>query len=232
MECNIKECSNNIEYIKKIQNSKEFFYQKLVDLFEEFENYPIDNQEIDKLIKDTKEQFDNFKNFIKQHKQHEKFLELIGKIISIIDTKAANKKEWNPYEDKRALAQTGVYQDKWLINLLLYKKNSLNASTINASTIINTIKFIKDPENNITQLSERHKRLVAKNLLKKDYNPQTFVDDLKECFKNELKKYPLKNPKNIGVLLGAFLYCDEIREIWDKENKKKTKIIIPRKKNQ
>ncbi|MDQ1243889.1 MAG: 5-methylcytosine-specific restriction enzyme, partial [Campylobacterota bacterium] len=97
----------------------------------------------------------------------------------------------------------------------IYKKESkLDNLT---DSIYNAISFIKNPENNLTQLSENHRYLVSKYLLRTIYNKTEYFQNLKEHFKQKLSQYKLKNQDNLGLLISLFLYCDDIKEIWNVE---------------
>lgn len=148
-------CENNIERIEAVAKSEEFYYSKLRDVLERFEEYSIKVEDIDMLIESSNSKPFKFKDFLDKNKQHEEFIILIGQIVCMSDIKGYNKEKWNLYDDKRALARAGVRQSDWTKNLLLYKK-SKSVSDLTES-IANAIMYIKNPEKNLTQLSENHR---------------------------------------------------------------------------
>ena len=215
------DCKNNIDKIVQVQKSMEFYYSKLQILFIEFENFKILDNEVDELILALNMKPFSFQTFLDNNQQYSTFLLMIGQIIAMSDTNGYKSQgDWNLYDDKRILAKANVRQNIWAKNLLLYKKNKkINDLT---ASIANALSFIKNPKNNLTQLSENHREQVSRKLLKVDYNKETYFSSLNEYFSDLLKQYELKNEQNLGLLISLFLYCDEIKEKWI-ENKKSDK---------
>ncbi|MGB5791902.1 MAG: hypothetical protein WBG68_03500, partial [Poseidonibacter sp.] len=146
---------------------------------------------------------------------------LIGKIIAMSDLNGFNKSEWNLYNDKRTLAKAGVRQNDWTRNLLVYKRD--NCTDNLTISVANAITYIQNPKINLTQFSINHRRLVSTKLLKKEYSDNTYFQDLEKYFYKDLKKFPLKNDKNSGLLISLLLYCENIKEIWDETKLIETK---------
>ena len=219
--------------IEKCLQSEVFFFQELLNYFNEYNNFDIEKNDINNAINKIQELGKNFKystileHYSNQNNIHE-FLLLIGKIISVIDYHAYNKNTWNPYPDKRVLAKSAVRQNIWTTNLLKFKLNQ-EIDEINSDTFKNTIAFIKSPSKNLIQLSEKHREKTSINLLKKEYNKDTFFKDVENYFIENLNKFQLKNQENLGVLLSSFLYCDGIRSLWDiDENKDLNENRLPK----
>ena len=207
------QCRNLQDELEKIQQSEDFYYSKLQEVFNQYKSYQISEKDLEDLIKQTTVHHFKYDRFLSHNKEHEKFLLLIGKIIAMSDLRGYNKNEWNEYSDQRVLADSRVRQNIWARNLLKYKITS-NLKTL-TSSVANAIRFIEDPKNNLTQLSRNHRIMTSKNLLKKRYDNSTYFEDIKKYFEDEIKNHPLKNEENLGVLLSVFLYCDEIRKKWD-----------------
>ncbi|MCT7518979.1 AAA family ATPase [Aliarcobacter cryaerophilus] len=209
-------CENNIKKIKDVVNSEEFYYQKLQNKFNEFKKYQISNEDINILIDNLNFKPFSFDEYLKNNSKFSDFILIIGHIVATSDLNGYNKSDWNLYEDKRVIAKAGVRQNDWTKNLLKYKlERSLNNLT---ESIKNAILYIESPENNLTQLSINHKKLVARNLLKIEFDEKNYFKKLETFFKDELQKYELKNQKNYGLLISLFLYCEEVKILWDKNN--------------
>lgn len=207
-------CQNNIEKIKDVAQSEEFYYQKLQDVFEKFKNYQIPQDNLENLIKNLDFKPFSFDEYLKNNSNFNEFIVLMGQLIAMSDLNGYKKQEWNLYEDKRVIARAGVRQNDWVRNLLNYK---LEGSVENlTNSVKNALLFIDFPQNNLTQLSINHKKLVASNLLNLPFDEDTYFEQLTYYFKDELAKYELKNQKNFGLLLSLFLYCEEVRSLWDK----------------
>jgi len=208
------DCKNNIDRIKLVAESEEFYYQKIVDVLKEFEEYQIREVEINRLIDGIDFNHFQFDEYRQKYNEHDKLILLIGQIIAMIDLNGFNKNEWNLYEDKRTVARAGVRQNSWTKNLLIYKQTKQLDNL--PDSVANALSFIKNPQNNLTQLSENHRKMTAIHLLGIPYNKENYFDSLKSYFKDELDNYNLKNKQNFGLLLSLLVYCQEIKEKWEK----------------
>jgi len=207
----------NDEMIKKIIESKEFFYKKLQDYFQSYMQFDISNDELNKLLNiiGTKQPF-SFKELIEENYKYKDLLELIGKMISIFDTNGYNKNIWNPYDDKRVIARANVRQNIWTKNLIVYKLTK-DINRLSSDSVKNAILYIQNPKINLTQLSEKHREDTSKRLLKNEYNPSKYFEEIKNYFKDVLNDINLNNDDNIGLLLSKILYLDEFKNIWNVE---------------
>jgi len=212
-------CNNKSKEIQQLVDMKEFYFEKLKILFQEFERYTINDEQLDKLLKQVKTKF-SFEQFLLDNEALKEFILLMGKIIAMSDYHGYNKNQWNDYDDKRVIAKASIRQNNWVKNLLVYKKtNNLNNLS---SGVKHFIEFIQQPSINLTQLSKKHRGLISKFLLNKTYDDETFFNDLKKYFENtSFNEYirNLKNQQNLGVLLSFFLNCEEIKQIWNGEKK-------------
>lgn len=211
----------NSERINLLVSSEEYYFEKLENIFKSFEDYQISNDKIDILIDSVSSFYkasdlknNKFLEFIEENKEYKEFLELIGQIISICDLNASNKDVFNPYDDKRTIAKAGVRQNDWIINLLKYKKIGLDEVS---PSIKATLEYIKKPMNNLTVLSENHKKLISEKLLKTKYSKDTFIQLIKEYFTEEISKYNIKNQKNTNIIISNLIYSKEYKEIWFSE---------------
>ena len=158
----------------------------------------------------------SYDNFVVEHHDTEelKFLNNIGKLIAYIDAKASGKAKWNEYPDGRTVAHSGVRQNIWFNSLINFRLNN-NSLSVLPSSIYNAIYFLENPLKGINMLSEKHKEMVAKNLMEKDYNQDSFINDLTIYFKPY--NITCKNPENINIVYSKILYHSEIKKIWYEE---------------
>ncbi|MCG3701842.1 AAA family ATPase [Aliarcobacter butzleri] len=209
----------NDEMIKKIIESKEFFYQKLKDYFQSYMKFDISDRELNELLNivENKRPF-SFKELIEQDYKYKDILELIGKMISIFDANGYNKNIWNPYDDKRVIAKANVRQNIWTKNLIVYKLTK-DITKLSSDSVKNAILYIQNPKMNLTQLSEEHRRETSKKLLKNEYNPDKYFEDIKNYFKDIFEDIKLNNDDNMGLLLSYIIYSDKFKDIWNEEKK-------------
>lgn len=209
----------NDEMIKKIIESKEFFYQKLKDYFQSYMRFDISDRELNELLNivENKRPF-SFKELIEQDYKYKDILQLIGKMISIFDANGYNKNIWNPYDDKRVIAKANVRQNIWTKNLIVYKLTE-DITKLSSDSVKNAILYIQNPKMNLTQLSEEHRRETSKKLLKNEYNPDKYFEDIKNYFKDIFKDIKLNNDDNMGLLLSYIIYSDKFKDIWNEEKK-------------
>ncbi|MDX4034970.1 McrB family protein [Aliarcobacter skirrowii] len=209
----------NDEMIKKIIESKEFFYQKLKDYFQSYMRFDISDNELNELLNivENKRPF-SFKELIEQDYKYKDILELIGKMISIFDANGYNKNIWNPYDDKRVIAKANVRQNIWTKNLIVYKLTK-DITKLSSDSVKNAILYIQNPKMNLTQLSEEHRRETSKKLLKNEYNPDKYFEDIKNYFKDIFEDIKLNNDDNMGFLLSYIIYSNKFKDIWNEEKK-------------
>jgi len=132
-------------------------------------------------------------------------MELLYSIISYCDDKAKDKHLYNQYEDKRTIAMAFVRMNTWVDKLIKFK---FDRNAVERGSPKNAMEYLLSPQNNATILSENHRKEVAQNLLKKEYRPGTFVDDIQIFF----SPYQLltTHPDNYTLLLSKILYCIEM----------------------
>jgi 5-methylcytosine-specific restriction protein B len=157
------DCLNNAKKIQDVVKSEEFYYQKLQDIFEQFKNYQISQNDIVQLTENFDFKPFSFDEYLKNNDKFYELIVLMGNIIAMSDLNGYNKEQWNVYEDKRVVAKAGVRQNDWVRNLLKFK--SENSTTHLTNSVKNALLYIQNPTKNLTQLSINHKKLVAKNLL-------------------------------------------------------------------
>lgn len=143
---------------------------------------------------------------------HRYFL-TIGQLISYCDINAAGKNELNEYPDKRTLARSFVRQTDW-VNNLLQNKVRISDNAQMTPSIRNAINYLENPATGITMLSEKHRAMVSKYLLKKsNYDNSTFVQELIEFF----LPYNIApaNPENLTGIIAKILYrYPKVKKLW------------------
>jgi DNA replication protein DnaC len=211
----INKLLNTDNQVKKMLESKEFYFQKAVDKFNEFMSYDkVTNEKINKIINLVNKQF-SFNYFLYSLTAYEneyKLIKILGELISYVDSKAANGKEYNQYEDKRTISSPFVRQNYWVSYLLKYKVNKeIDALPEN---IKNTLIYLINPIENINIVSSTHKKLISLLLFGKE-EAEYFGIQVIEEFK-PLNIKPV-NIMNLNCIYSSLIYYKEIRELWDKE---------------
>lgn len=190
-------------------NSDDFYFQKGTDALHKWLDLDVSDPIRMELIRLSSD-YNEIQNAASNSKEIKEVLDLLFVIISYCDIKAKGKHIYNDYPNKRSLAGAAVRMNHWVEKLIQFKFNQDNVVT---GSIRNALYYLLDPGNNATILSENHRELIAKNLLKKDFKSSSFVDDLKAFFSS----YNLNtvNPKNYTRLLSNIIYS--IEDEWKDE---------------
>jgi len=237
------------EYIQDIINERDYHFSKAILKIEEFKDFDIspdhkitfntENEELrlpfyeaaDYLLNEyyanNKIQGDIFGRFLESieiDKELHKFLQLIGQLVAYLDRKAYNIRQWNEYDDNRAVARSSVRQNNWVSNLIRYKKANLDSSSINSPVISNALKFLETPFDSLTILSEKHRQLISKNILEHPYSKDHFTQQVKSFFENY--ELPIQNEQNQYILYSVILYNKDVRINWDPNFKLKKSDLI------
>ncbi len=204
------------EYFGKIINSEEFYFQRLLDLYNEYKAFDTSSfdDKLQDFIENPPAKF-NFQKLLDEtsHALYYDFFLLIGKMIAVFDEKGYNTTEWNPYDDGRRISRAGLRQDKWTYAFLKYKLNGFNFDGLDAgtyNTFKNSIAFIEEPANHLNVTSNNHRKFISEYFLNKS---DDFQDaDIISLF--EAYCPPLVNPVNKGVLVTNILYRPSIKKLW------------------
>ncbi|WP_270646755.1 AAA family ATPase [Paeniclostridium hominis] len=234
MEYNIKNESNeeklskyiynildNNDHIKKLKSDEEFYFEKAIIQWNEFINYKISNQELDEIldtvIKPIKVKNKKTTEIILEMNQESKtkhgFLNIICSIVAYVDSKAYRNKEFNEYEDKRAMASTFIWQDRWFKSLINYKKtNNINEVS---GIVKSVITFLQYPEKKLSSFSSDKLKLFVE-IFEPTINTNDY-DILCEKVYKYFEKYKISvvNEKNRGLIYGHIIYLPEVRSLWD-----------------
>ena len=209
----------NNEIIQKLCSLEIFNLQKGTNKLIEFENYnDLTRDEIISLLERFKESNTTFTKFIdtlNKNSKEFKFLTTLGQLVSYCDVHAANKNIYNEYEDKRTIAKAGVRMNAWIEKLLNYKIEDNDLGQLTPS-IRNAINFLKNPENELTMLSEKHREKFSINLLHKTYEPNSIVNDLITFF--EPYEIDVQNEENRTLIYCKILYSKNISQLWLNDN--------------
>ncbi|HLY72141.1 MAG TPA: AAA family ATPase, partial [Puia sp.] len=120
-----------------------------------------------------------------------------------------NKNLYNKYEDKRSLAMAYVRMNNWVEHIILFK---FSPQLIGRGSTRNAFKYLLDPENSATILSENHRRMIVENLLKRKFVSDNFVDDLKSFYQEfNVKTFNSENYTHLLSVLTSSVQ-DEWRE--------------------
>ncbi len=202
------------KFYEKVIFADKFYFEEIKPLWKDFLTFEIDN--IGGFIEEIKKAWSTLKGSYKsiqlqayfEDEDKSSIIQLLNKIIAIIDKNAAKKKELNPYDDKRVIASSNVKQDAWIYGLLNYKDNKTPSSSIN-----NAISYIENPNNNMSIFSKEHRALISKNILKATYNKESFVSGLKQYF-NENEVYIKTECQENQTLLMTKLLYHRLKDKW------------------
>ncbi len=214
--------ANKIPY--ELIGEDEFHFEYARETFDDFLRFKANKDFYKKLrieIKELKGADQKYVELVKSKDINSKEYELLllmGKLITYFDMKGGNKEEWNEYGPPRSLAKASVRQYDWGSNLLQFKIDNHSDKNISARVIKNAIKYIQNPRGEITMLSPDHRENVSDQLLKKPYQPSTFVEDVKAFFAPY--EFEFQNEDNRTHTYGFLLY--EHRALWDTNKKEQT----------
>jgi hypothetical protein len=197
-------------------SDSEFRFEKARQVLEEFESLPATSDFLSQLWRNYDSVAGDFstklEHFPADSEEH-RLLVLMGRLISYCDVNAANKNSFNEYEDKRTIARAGIRQGNWIRNLIAYKSNGNDKHGI-PDIIGNALTYLKHPTIELTMLSERHREMVSRNLLKKEhYEKDRFVDAVLDYF----QPYSIapQNPENLTRVVSNVLYrFPEVKALW------------------
>jgi len=204
------------ENIQQILKEQEFTFQLAQNKFKEFTSFAVPNHDVFyKALLDTAQnelKFDNLLARFAENTNEKKLIVLIGEVIAYCDDKARNKHVYNEYTPPRTLANSFVQQNVWVNHLLMFKQagNNINAFTLQA--IKSAIQYFIDPASEINMLSQNHRKMVAKYLLKTDYDQESFVRSITDFF----TPYPITpvNPLNFTRIISLLLYNPKVKILW------------------
>lgn len=121
-------------------------------------------------------------------------------LMSYCDSQAQEKRKYNQYDDKRAIATTGIFPDV-LRNQLI--KIKVHPEKVKPS-IRNIEAFFDAPESNFPIISEPHKGQISRKLLLKDYDSGTFAQDLLSWMDGF--GFEVANPANRTFIYTKMIY--------------------------
>jgi len=202
--------------IRKDLNEEEFLFKKAQEKLKELNEFKETKSD---LFKDLHQRFiesqstyTKFISTLDSNSDEFMFLKLIAQLISYCDLNAADKNRLNDYNDKRTLARSFVRQTQWVENLLRYKLKSNDINALSPS-IKNAISYLNNPEKELTMLSENHREMTSTNLLKVNYEKDSFIHQVLEYF----GPYELKaqNPLNLTRIISNILYeFPDVKSLW------------------
>src|SRR5690606_27441127 len=111
------------------------------------------------------------------------------------------------YEDNRILAKAAVRQNAWLRKIIEYKFSSERKIQ---NSVFNALNYLLRPQNECTIQSMNHRKMLCENILEIKYNPEEFIENMKNLFsKFDIK---VKNPDNLTYALTCILYT--FKTLW------------------
>jgi hypothetical protein len=194
-----------------IESSAEFWFDKARKKLSELRSIDFVSYDLEKVVEDLMKGEDSFLVFMnKQTGVLQRILKQVGELIAYVDYNGKNKNIWNEYEDKRAIAPTGIRQKTFASNILRYIAGQKEPSS---KGVANILAYLTEPAIRIPIISERHKSLIAKSVLNLDYIREVFDQQILSWF----GQLPVKarNEENFPVICMLLLYEPSIRAYWD-----------------
>lgn len=205
---------NHLE-MRTIANYNGFYFEKARAAFNAFLKLDVpDLREACELVLGKLEDFrgneHKLEDFFVTHSTIIHLLKLIKKLVAYIDKRQANN--LNDYEDGRTLDQTNIRYGIWLKHLIKYKQFGHQLSAVSALSIRYALAYLENPIKNINIFSDKKRQLIAHNLLKHTYNPDTFVEELKQFF--DSPPLALNIEENRTLLFAKILTTPEVKMVW------------------
>lgn len=194
------------EFTELLSNEKDFYFQKGQDALQKWLNLSVsvdDKTDLENLASD----YEGLQVLANQRVTINDILNLLFEIVSYCDSKAKDKTTHNQYNDNRTLAMAYVRMNHWIEKLILFK---FSPNNVPVGSILNAINYLLDPPNKATILSENHRAMISKSLLKKEYVHNDFIKDLEQYFKSY--QIVVSNPNNYTYLLSCIIY--NIKKEW------------------
>ena len=187
---------DDAEY-QEIVNEESFWFKRASELIEAWKNYNISEERIDSLLS---MEYEDIKN--SSDEEISKIRELLFELIAYCDAKANKKEQYNP--SLRTVAKSGVRQNNWVKNLLRWRKSG-TAST----SVYNAIKYLSNPQSNLTMLSENHRKKFSSEVLQKAYDPDNFCTEVITWMDTVIPAVDLKSDDNRTWLYCKLIYANE-----------------------
>lgn len=207
---------------KAIMEAEEFYFQEGRDVLHEFQRFqPTDNGFWDEFLQSfeafwkNKEDTERYSDFIESLGPGDAydFALLCARLIAHVDTKACDKHKYN--SSGRAIAQTGIRQNVWIPNLVLYKKG-----TPADNGILYGLSYLDDPLNEINIVSQKHLKWILENGFGESYlSREQAVKKLKDHF-SQLQPV---NELNLTAVISSVLYHPAVSSQWKEEKDAKSK---------
>ena len=206
----------NSPQIQSIIEEDAFDLQYAIDSWLEVKNYQEPTQGFLQNVlaefKASNQGFTSYINSLDKDNEVYRVLSLLANLYSYCDTNAAGKAERNEYTDKRVIAKTNIPQNEWIDYLLKFKINN-NDDSVLSQSISYIISYLDDPLTEIPMVSIHHRQMLAKYLLRKPYEPGSFVQDVIQYF----RPYNInpRNPLNLTRIIGSLLYrFPKVKKLW------------------
>jgi energy-coupling factor transporter ATP-binding protein EcfA2 len=156
--------------------------------------------------------FTSYINKLKPETDEYRILSLLAELYSYCDKNAAGKAERNKYEGKRVLAKTNIPQNEWIEYLLKFKIENNDRSVFSQSISFITA-YLDNPRVEMPMVSINHRNMVAKCLLRKSFDGDTFVQEVLNYF--EPYSIAPRNEQNLTRIISEVLYrFPKVKKLW------------------
>jgi len=196
-------------HFQKIIKETDFYFLKGQQALNNWLELEVTDQMREDLIRLSSD-YTQFLEIAEVNPEIEKIKDKLFENIAYCDNRAKDKSRYNQYDDDRILADASVRMGNWVEGLVKFK---FKHAEITGKSILNAFNYLLSPQDNCTILSDNHRQMVSVNLLKKDYSPSRFIQDLRDFF----DKYELKpqNQDNYTYLISSLVYA--FRAEWIEE---------------
>lgn len=200
--------------IQELRSSESYYFEDARNLFNEFMNFEIDPvicEEVkNEYMAGVKQSFYEYVSRLPDGTSKKQFADLLGKLIAYLDYHASGKNQWNP--GGRVVADSRVNQIGWVKHLINFKISGRDRGSISSESVCNAVVVTEKPNEGIFILSENLRKLIAENLLKCNYDPNTFIHELEKFF--ETYEIICTNNDNLNTVYGKVLTDGNVRALW------------------
>lgn len=194
------------KWFTAILDSTDFYFQKGQDELKKWLQMEFTKSE-EELIVGLSNNYKQFQDEASKNQTLQSVLTQVNKIASYCDKNAKDKELYNQYEDNRILAKAAVRQNAWLRKIIEYKFSSERKIQ---NSVFNALNYLLRPQNECTIQSMNHRKMLCENILEIKYNPEEFIENMKNLFsKFDIK---VKNPDNLTYALTCILYT--FKTLW------------------
>ena len=143
--------------------------------------------------------------------KNNELIDLLDTLIVYLDENGWKRTTLNRYEPrKRNISPSMVRQHHWYKQLI---KHKLNDGARLSPVVLNSIKYITNPSDNLSIVGDDAKKKVAQNVFGSENQNKPLVEQVKDMFAPY--KEILNNEENYTIFCSRLFYEKDIKKIWD-----------------